>query len=100
MAYSTLYEIKKHLNIESSFTDDDSYINQLLSVAELAINNYCNNGLSGYTSSTIPVTIKQASLLLTAHFYLNRQIISFANGIEIPYTFQFLLNPYKNYIVE
>lgn len=39
----TLAEAKKHLNIESSFIDDDSYINSLIEVSFLSVKNYCNN---------------------------------------------------------
>ena len=35
--YVTLEEAKKHLNIDDSFKDDDSYINSLILVAEDAI---------------------------------------------------------------
>ena len=101
MKYTNLINAKLHLNIESSFTDDDLYITSLLNVAELAIQNYCNDEtFSGFTATDAPVTIVQAVYFLVANWYINRQIISFAQGVEIPYTFQFLLNPYKNYIVQ
>jgi len=100
MAYISLSQLKEQLNIEQEFVSDDGYLTQLISVSELAIDNYCNAGLSGYTANDIPVTVQQAALLLASHFYLNRQIVSFAQGVEIPYTFQFLLNPYKNYVIQ
>jgi len=100
MNYTTLTAAKAHLNIESDFIEDDAYITSLLNVAELAIQNYCNDDtFSAYTALTAPVTIVQAVYFLVGNFYANRQIVSFAQGVEIPYTFQFLLNPYKNYTV-
>lgn len=99
MAYITLFELKRHLNIETSYNEDDTYLQDVLAVSQLAIENYCNLGLSGYTDETIPVTVKQATLLLAAHFYLNRQLVSYAQGYEIPYTFKFLLNEYRNLII-
>jgi len=95
MNYFTLPELKEQLNIESGFTRDDHYLSGCTTVACLSVDNYCNNGLTGFTGTTIPATVKQAALMLAAHFYLNRQIVSFATGVEIPYSFQFLLNPYK-----
>lgn len=110
MNYIDYIELKKHLNIESSYIDDDSYLQSLCSVASLAVSNYCNSGLSTYTGTTtgstsgitlvnIPVTVMQATLLLAAHFYLNRQPIAFASANEIPLAFKFLLDPYRNIVV-
>jgi len=100
MAYISLAQIKEHLNIESTFDGDDSYLTSLIDVAELSVSDYCNTGLSGYTSSDIPVTVKQATLLLAAHFYVNRTMVSYAQGTEIPYSFKFLLNPYRKYTIK
>lgn len=103
--YTTVDELKKQLNIESTFTDDDQYLLELISVAEMAIDSYCNGGLntgvttitiSGVTYAALPKTVKQATLLLAAHFYINRTPVAFAQGQEIPYTFAFLLQPYRN----
>ena len=99
MGFITLQELKRHLNVESDYIDDDGILQDLIEVTAIAIKNYLNNELSGYTETNIPLTIKQASLLLAAHLYTNRQIISFANGVEIPYTFKFLLDPYKNFVI-
>ena len=107
MAYTTLRNLKRHLNIELStselttelevlYNEDDVYLQSLILVSESAISNYCNGGLDLYTDLTMPKTIIQASLLFCAHMYLNRSMISFAQGYELPYSFQFLLNPYKN----
>lgn len=95
MSYITLDQAKKHLNIESGFTEDDIYIENLVDVAELAVDEYCNSGLSGYTTETIPLTVKQATLLLIAHYYVNRQIVAFGTPAEIPYAFKFLLDFYR-----
>jgi len=104
MQYITLDEIKDHLRIDSGHTDDDRYIEQLIDVAEESVFNYLNAGVTSNTGSTvtiddeqteIPKSLKQAIILLTAHWYLNRNLVSFAQGTEIPYAFKFLLNPYR-----
>lgn len=101
MKYTTLTDAKRHLNIEPDFTEDDAYITSLLNVAELAVQNYCDDvTFADYTAETAPVTLVQAVYFLVGNYYANRQPVSFAQGIEIPYTFQFLLNPYKNYVVQ
>jgi len=98
MAYTLLSELKKHLNIETTFTEDDTYLSTLIDVAELSINEYCNGGLETYESE-IPVTVKQATLILAAHLYINRTAVSFVQALEIPYSFKFLLNPYRIYTI-
>ena len=107
--YIDYIKLKQHLNIESTFTGDDSYLQSICSVASLAVSNYCNGGLSGYTGTTtgsttgitltdIPVTVMQATLLLATHFYLNRQPIAFVSANEIPLAFKFLLDADKYFI--
>lgn len=97
MAYTTKLALKKHLNIEEAFVDDDTYLESIIAVVELAISDYCKGGLADYTDETMPVVVKQAALILAAHLYLNRSMVSFAQGFEIPFSFRFLLNPYMSF---
>ncbi len=106
--YTSLSELKQHLNIEETFTDEDQYLSELISVVEMAVFEYCNGGIetslitveiNGQTVKALPKTIKWASLLLAQHLYLNRGIVSFAQGFEIPYSFKFLLNFYRIYTI-
>jgi hypothetical protein len=100
MNYFELLELKQHLNIESTYTADDLYLSGLTTVACTAIDTYCNYGLSGYTGTTsqtaIPVAVKHAAILFAGHLYLTRTIVSYTQAYEIPYTFKFLLDPYRN----
>jgi len=111
MYFLTLAEAKKHLNIEN-FTEDDTYIETLIEVSFYALKNRCNNwywvDLSGttldtqfcdyaITGTTIPLVIKQCTLLLVGNLYSSREPVSFASGVQIPYTLEFLLGPYINY---
>lgn len=106
--YVTIGEIKKHLNIETEFTEDDEHLLQLISVAEMVVYDYCNGGLSGSTTTIIidgetvtalPKSVKQAILLFAAHLYVTRTMVSFAQGYEIPFAFKFLLNPHRNFSI-
>lgn len=109
----TLAEAKKHLNIESYFTEDDNYISSLIDVAFFSIRNSCNNvcwvDSSGVTSGStefsdytiyetaIPIAIKHAILLFVGNLYANREPVSFSSPTTIPYTIDFLIAPYINY---
>ena len=112
MAYITLHELKRHLNIEQTYTDeenntnittinndDDPYLQDLIQVVSIAIANHCNGGLSQYTDQNIPMPVKQAALLLAGLYFTTRTPVSFAKGEKIPMTFEFLLDPYKIYSI-
>lgn len=93
-------QLKRQLNIELDYVDDDAILQHMLNVATLSVQTYLgSNALTGYTDNTIPVSIEQAVIMLAAHFYLNRNMVSFAQGTEVPYSFRFLLDPYKDFIV-
>jgi len=101
MTYTTLAAIKAHLNIETGYTADDTYITSLIGVTEGAIADYCNGGLASYTEAEdVPVAVKHAALIMAANLYLNRSPVSFAQGYKVPYSFEFLLNPYRIYTIE
>lgn len=97
--YTTVDELKKHLNIEADWIDDDAYLIELIAVAEMAVFNYCNGGLDE-ALVTLPVAVKHACLFLAAHFYQNRTPIAFTGTTEIPYTLKFLLSPYRVYAIK
>lgn len=99
MIYTTINELKRQLNIEASYDDENTYLEQLLNVSELAIANDCNGGISGYTQQNLPITIKQAMLMLATHLYLNRQPVAFANAVEIPYSIKYLISSEKNLLI-
>nr|DAX48668.1 MAG TPA: Head Tail Connector Protein [Caudoviricetes sp.] len=99
--YVNLQQLKKHLNIDSSFHEDDEYLCDLEQAAELAVERHIDDKLeniiiaSGRT--TLPPTLQQAVLILTANFYANRESIAYTSLTEIPYNLTYLLDLYKNY---
>lgn len=90
-------QLKRQGSIELSYTDDDILLQQLLDAAIDASLKYCNGGLSGTTE--IPKGAEQAIIMFAYHLFLNRNIVSFAQGVEIPLAYKFLLDPYKNYVI-
>lgn len=96
-----IQQLKRQLNIEESYTSDDVILQQYLDVAEVAIQNYLGvNSLTGYTSTTLPISVEQAVIMYGSHLYLNRNIISYSQGYEIPLTFRFLLDYYKDFVIQ
>ena len=91
--------LKKHLNIDETWVEDDEYIKALCLAAENAVENHIARPLSELTDEhgKLPPAVKHAILLLVGHFYANRESVSFATASEIPLVYQYLLQPYKSY---
>lgn len=100
MNYLTLEEIKKHLNIDHDFTDDDSYIESLGEVAEEIVKQHIRKDLYMVcvdNGNKLPSPIKQAMLLLIGNYYSNRESVTFAQAHELPLAYEYLLSPYVSY---
>ena len=91
--------LKKHLNIDESWVEDDEYIKALCKAAECAVENHIQRPLTEIVDEhgRLPAAVKHAILLLVGHLYANRESVSFATATEIPLAYQYLLQPYKSY---
>ncbi len=91
--------LKKHLNVDESFLDDDEYIKALCLAAETAVENHIARPLSEIVDERgkLPAAVKHAILLLVGHLYANRESVSFASASVIPLAYEYLLQPYKSY---
>ena len=100
MKYLDLDILKKQLNIDACFTDDDNYISQLGDVAEQRVAHHLDDSLDSIAEENggeLPMPIKQAMLLYVGLLYANREGIAFANPYEIPLAYKYLLSSYKCY---
>ena len=98
--YLNINILKKHLNIDKYFHDDDEYISQLGDVAEQMVDEHINNNLDNIVKNNrghLPMPIKHAMMLLVGNLYQNREGIAFANASQIPHSYEYLLFPYKDY---
>ena len=91
--------IKKHLNIDPYFKDDDRYLMQLGEVAINVIEKHIDRDLSCYLNAAgeLPAPLIQAALLMVGNLYQSRESVSFASAVEIPLSYTYLLDLYKNY---
>ena len=78
-----LDEVKEFLRIDH--TEEDGYLNILI----LLSNEMCMNYLRDELPETLPESIKQAMLLIIAHFYENR------SGEPVPSVVFRLLDAYR-----
>lgn len=100
MNYLNIKLLKKHLNIDECFKDDDEYITQLGDVAEQMVDEHINNNLKTIVENNdgnLPMPLRQAMMLLVGNLYQNREGVAFANATQIPHSYEYLLFPYKNY---
>lgn len=97
--YLQLYEIKKHLNIDCDFKEDDEYLTQLENVAEKVVETNIDTKLSTLEDGdgNIPSPLIQAIRFLVANYYANRESVAFAQSTNVPYTYQYLIDLYRNY---
>ena len=95
----SLEQIKQHLNIDNDYTAEDIYLIDLATVAEDATLKHLNIASFSELGSgdEIPASVVHAMLLLVGNFYANREPVSYSNAYKLPYSYEYLLNFYKNY---
>ena len=99
--YVNLEQVKKHLNIDASFKDDDSYLLGLIEVAEDAVSKHIDIALEDLVEGgTLPPSIIQSILLLVGNLYANREAVAYTSVSKIPYTLDYLLGLYKKYDIK
>ncbi len=96
--YITVADVKKHLNIDSTFTDDDTYISYLINAAENVVQTHIDNDLSELVSNgVLPTPLKHAMLLIIGNWYANRESTTFGSATALPHAYEYLIALYKNY---
>lgn len=95
----TLDKIKKHLNIDADFTDDDDYIEFLESVAEDLVQKHIDKKFDDIIAEegALPNALLHAILLFIGNMYDNRESVAFANPSEVPQSLTYILNMYRDY---
>lgn len=99
MEYLLLDEIKTHLHIDESFTDDDDYLESLATAAEDVVSKYIDYPLSELEDSggDIPSALKFAMLLWIGTIYAVRESVSSVNMTAVPHSLELLCDLYRDY---
>lgn len=102
MAYVTLEYLKKQLNIEPDFTDDDDYIMLLEKVSEQVVEKYADYPLEKYEDENhkLPEALNHAIALFVATQYAVRESISGTNYTANPHSLELLVDLYRNYTID
>lgn len=95
----TLEEAKLHCRVDEDYTGDDTYLTELIIVAETDIANRMkyNSIEEAFPDGNIPATVKHAAKLILAHYYENREPVAFASSSKVPMMIDSLLFPYVRY---
>ena len=95
-----LDRIKKHLNIDDYYKDDDNYLVYLYEVAEKVVEKHTDTNLKEIAEKNggeLPPPILHAMLLFIGDMYKSRESISFGSVTSIPFSYDYILSLYKNY---
>lgn len=98
--YIQLYQVKKHLNIDDDFKDDDEYLVDLINVAEQMVQTHIDDKLDEIAkanNNSLPMPLVQAMLLFIGNLYANRESVAFASSSEVPLSYNYILDGFKNY---
>ena len=97
--YLTLTELKKHLNIDLTFTDDDTYLTSLEAAGEEVVANYINRNLEDTLdeNGNLPAGLKHAILLWVGSMYAQRESIAAVNYTAVPQSFDLICDLWRKY---
>ena len=90
-----LDEIKKHLNIDADFHDDDQYLMYLGQVAEDIVQKHIDDIIEN--DGVVPAPLHHSVLLLICNLYDNREPVSYTSAVEVPNTLTYILSMYRDY---
>lgn len=95
--YVDIDEMKRHLNI--LFNEDDLYLAELEEAAENTVAAHLNRpSLTALAvDGRLPADLRLAVKTLVANWYVNREPVSYGTPSKIPYTLEYVLQPYKLY---
>lgn len=97
--YLLVNDVKKHLNIDVDFIEDDKYIGHLIEVAQQVVEKNIDRPLSDLedNSGDLPESLLHAMLLMIGNFYANRESVAFASATNVPYSYQYLIDLFRDY---
>lgn len=93
----TLEEAKRHLQIESDYEGDDSYIKYLIEASEVVVANRLKCDSLDDAFPILPLPVKHAVLLMVGNLYANREPVAFVQSYQVPLNIEYLLGPYVKY---
>ncbi len=101
MAYVDLQLVKRHLNVESDFSEDDDYIQTLIAVADAMVAKELCVPVEELATidggEDIPAPLKQAVLLSVGAYYAFREDITTVQSRPLEQGVKYLTQLYRDY---
>src|SRR5690625_3151931 len=88
----TIAQVAEHLRIDNPYPQTDEMSSFILSAQQYVIN---NTGIDWTKEDEVPELIKAAILLLTGHYYANREAATPLNLKTLPLGVENIISQYK-----
>lgn len=97
--YTKVEDLQKQLEIDYMEAEDEKFLGLLLNVSENRIEKEINQPLSKFVDDkgVLDPALVYAILIFAATLHANREAVAYANVQPVPYTFHFLLQPFRKY---
>lgn len=98
--FVTLDRIKKHLNIDEYYKEDDWYLLSLYDVAEHIVGKHTDSDLEKIAEANggeLPPPLVHAMLLFIGDMYVHRETNTSDNINTVPFAYDYILSLFKNY---
>ena len=96
--YITVEELQSQCFIDSPTDKEIKYLEDLLDASVTTIENKIQQKLVDISpEGKLPKPLKQAALLIAANLYANREPVAYGVPQRIPYTLDYLIQPYIKY---
>jgi len=94
-----LATIKNHLNIDSGYTSDDTYLEYLEGVAEEVVQKHIDRTFEDIVAEegAVPQPLLHTILLFVGNLYENRESVAYNQVNEVPNSLSYILSLYRDY---
>lgn len=97
--YTKVEDLQKHLEIDYLEEGDERQLKLLLDASESRIEKEINQSFSKFVDEegVLDSALVAAILIFAGTLYANREAVAYTNAQPVPYTLNFLLQPFRKY---
>lgn len=97
--YTKVEDLQKHLEIDYLEDGDERQLKLLLDASESRIEKEINQPFTVFVAKegVLDSALVAAILIFAGTLYANREAVAYANAQPVPYTLNFLLQPFRKY---
>ena len=96
--YVTIEELKRQVNLVEEYAGDNEYLDYILKVAHSSVEHDIHQPIGTFEKDgELDPMLRHAILIIASHFYTVREPIAFVQPHIIPFTYQYLIQPFKRY---